>query len=94
MTAIIQWNCRGLLRNSDNIEFLLKEHRPHASFLHETNYSSKHTIFLRRYRIFIEDREDACVSVGGVAVVVPKHLPCYEIALNTALEAVAVHLGR
>ena len=92
MTAIVQWNCRGLLRNLDDVEFLLGEHQPLALCLQETHLNAKHKNFLRRYQVFRKDREDASVSAGGVAVVVQKHLPCCAITLNTALEAVAVRL--
>ena len=93
MTAtFIQWNCRGLLTNLDDIEYLLQEHQPAALCIQETHLNPTQTNFLRNFNVFRNDRHSASISSGGVAVVVPRLSACTLIPLKTPLEAVAVRL--
>lgn len=86
----MQWNCRGLLHNLDDVEFLLEEHKPRVLCLQETHLNPSHTNFLRRYQVFRKDRPCSVSSSGGVAVVLPREVPCVQVPLSTSLEAVAV----
>ena len=91
-TAFLQWNCRGLLTNLDDIEYLLQEHKPAALCLQETHLNATHTNFLRNFIVFRKDRQNASISSGGVAIVVPRLTACTAIPLHTPLEAVAVRV--
>lgn len=91
-TAIIQWNCRGLLTNLEDVHSLMDEFRPVALCLQETHLNASHTNVLRRYHLFRKDRVNTSYASGGSAVVVQKSVSCKELSLNTTLEAVAVQL--
>lgn len=91
-SVILQWNCRGLFTNLADVEFLLEEYKASALCLQETHLNTSHTNFLRRYSVFRKDRPSTSISCGGVAVVLPKHIPCAEVPLQTPLEAIAVRL--
>ena len=89
---LMQWNCRGLLKNLDDIEFLLEEHRPQVLCLQETHLNANNTNFLRRYQVFRKDRPNSIASAGGVALVLPTEVSSTEVHLYTPLEAVAVRV--
>mgnify|MGYP000919765262 CR=1 FL=1 len=89
---IIQWNCRGLLKNLDDVYELLHSNQPSVMCLQETHLNSKHTNFLNSYLVFRKDRDGCTYSSGGVAIVARKSLACHTIQLNTVLEAVAIRV--
>lgn len=92
MAAFLQWNCRGLLRNYDDVYSLLDQHHPIAFCLQETHLNNSHSNILRRFQVFRRDRPLLSHSSGGVAIVVQPSTPCVEVPLNTTLEAVAVRV--
>lgn len=51
---IIQWNCRGLLKNVDDVYEMLHGNEPSITLLQESYLSSKQTSFLNKYMIFRE----------------------------------------
>ena len=89
---IIQWNCRGLFKNLDDVCELLHSNQPSVMCLQETHLNSKHTNFLNSYLVFRKDRDGCTYSSGGVAIVARKSLACHTIQLNTVLEAVAIRV--
>lgn len=95
MVRIIQWNCRGLLRNIDDIHELLEKSQPSIICLQETHLSSVHNNPFRKYNLYRKDRRSSLVSSGGVAIVIPQSIPTKELKLKTTLEAVAIrtHIG-
>lgn len=90
--TVIQWNCRGLLRNYDDVYSLLDLHHPLAFCLQETHLNNNHTNILTRFQVFRRDRLHSSHTSGGVAIIVAKSTPCVEVPLNTTLEAVAVRI--
>ena len=89
--SFIQWNCRGLLQNIDDVHFFLDELRALAVALQETHLNSSHVNFFRHHHVFRKDRT-SFHSSGGVAVVVRGDIACVEVPLRTPLEAVAVRV--
>ena len=90
--SFIQWNCRGLLHNYDDVCSLLEEYRPLAMCLQETHLKESHSNVLRQFNIFRKDRLNSSHSSGGVAIVVQRSVACVEVPLSTALEAAAVRI--
>lgn len=95
MVRIIQWNCRGLLCNIDDIHELLEKSQPSIVCLQETYLSPVHNNPFRKYNLHRKDRTNSLVSAGGVAIVTPQSIPTNELKLQTTLEAVAIrtHIG-
>ena len=89
---LIQWNCRGLLANYDDITDLLEEHSPFTMCLQETHLKGSHSNILKHFQWFRRDRLQSNHPSGGSAVVVQRSVPCSEVTLNTALEAVATRI--
>ena len=48
---IIQWNCRGLRSNYNDLAILLQEHSPSAVCLQETNLKPNTNISFKNYSI-------------------------------------------
>lgn len=92
MSLFLQWNCRGLLSNYDDVSQLLDDHGPIAFCLQETHLNASHTNILKYFQVFRKDRIQAVHSSGGVAVVVQRSTPCSEVTLQTSLEAVAARI--
>ena len=87
----MQWNCRGLLRNIDDVNSFFDELRPVAICLQETHLTDSHTQVLRHHQVFRKDRHSSNPS-GGVAVVVQSGVACAQVPLQISLEAVAVRI--
>ena len=92
MSVLLQWNCRGLFPNYDDITFLLDEHRPAAFCLQETHLKESHSNVIRHFNVFRKDRLNPSVASGGAAVVVQRTVPSTEVTLETSTESVAVRI--
>ena len=91
---IIQWNCRGLGSNYNDLAILLQEHSPSAVCLQETNLKPNTNINFKNYSIINcfgpANNERAC---WGVSILVKDGTPHQQITLNTTLQAVAVNIN-
>ena len=91
---IIQWNCRGLRSNYNDLAILLQEHSPSAVCLQETNLKPNTNISFKNYSIINcfgpANNERAC---WGVSILVKDGTPHQQITLNTTLQAVAVNIN-
>lgn len=89
---VLQWNCRGLLSNLDDIHDLFEENNATCFCLQETYLNPQNPNPFRRYNIFRKDRVQTARASGGVAIIVPLTVPARGISLVTDLEAVAVQI--
>jgi len=93
MSNIIQWNCRGLRANFDELKLIMEEHQPIAICLQETMLPENYSLNCRRYEITSVTPPHANNKpCGGVAIMVNSNLPHRIISLNTQLQAVAVRI--
>ena len=79
---IIQWNCRGLRSNHNDLAIFLQEHKPN------TNISFKNYSIINCFGP--ANNERAC---WGVSILVKDGTPHQQITLNTTLQAVAVNIN-
>ena len=92
--TFIQWNCRGLRANIDEIHLLIQKFSPIIICLQEIMLKSETDINLRQYSHFLNiPAIDDSRPNGGVSIFILKCLPHSEIKLNTCLQAVAVRVG-
>ena len=89
--AIIQWNCRGLKANFNEILKLLSQ-SPSAVCLQETLLKQSDNISLKGYTIFNHIFNNDSRAAGGSSIVVSNNIPHSQVKLNTPLQAVAVRL--
>src|SRR5208282_6524281 len=94
MANIIQWNCRGLRANYNELDLLLSRWQPVAVCLQEIIVPESFTNNNRHYSLFKKCATDTNGQpIGGVGILVNKRIPHSEIKIDTSIEAVAVRIS-
>ena len=94
MHFILQWNCRGLKPNYQDLQTIIRWRNPSIVGLQETKLSPAVACAIKGYAIFRKDVRSDTIAHGGVLLAVHHSLPARLLQLNTTLQAVAarVHL--
>ena len=81
---IIQWNCRGLRSNREDIEWLISKYAPAAICLQETMLKPEHTPTFKHYSAYyksnIQGHGGVCILVEVVAVCITINHKTYTVA--------------
>ena len=88
--SVIQWNCRGLRTNFDELSLLIVKHNPLAVCLQETFLKDTDNITIRGYNLYHKCQETENTASGGVSILVNENIRQSIVTLNTNLQAVAV----
>ena len=96
MAEIIQWNCRGLKANRQEVELLIQKYNPSVLLLQETKVPINSTISsFKGFNTFLKigtiDNEGR--AHGGSMILVKNSLAKSEIPLTTNLQAVACRVS-
>ena len=91
MATIIQWNCRGLRANYEELLLLNKNICPAVFALQETLLKADAIINFSNFSVIHKSRAGDRPS-GGVALFIRKDILFSQIDLHTSLEAIAVQL--
>ena len=86
--TLIQWNCRGLKANFNEILLLLSTFSPSVICLQETSDN----ISLKHYTMFNCISKNIDKAAGGSSIVVNDKVPHSPVKLDTPLQAVAVRV--
>jgi len=95
MATIIQWNCRGLRANYDEVDLLIIKYDPVALCLQELQVSDSYNLNNNLY-ILISNVPNIPVGhrpYGGLGILIRKDMPHSIIPLNTSLHAVACRVS-
>ena len=92
MNTLLQWNCRGLKANYNEILLLLSSISPSVLCLQETFLKQTDDVSLNNYSLFNYISNSGDKATGGASVVVKCNVPHSKIDLNTPLQAVAVRV--
>ena len=92
MDTIIQWNCRGVKSNFDELSILINNHKPVAVCLQETFLKRGDDISIKYHSIYNKVFTDGEKARGCVSIIVSNNIPHKVISLNTNLQAVAIRL--
>ena len=87
---ILQWNCRGIKPNYNEILLMLNKHNPSCFCLQETFLKSNDQITFKNYSIYnhmFENPERAC---GGSSIIVDNKFPHRKLDLDVKFQAIAV----
>ncbi len=90
MDSIIQWNCRGIKPNRDELTILLTQHNPIAVCLQETFLKTDDNFSFKSHAIYSKCSDNAERASGGVSILVNASTPHSLVNLSTNLQAVAV----
>ncbi len=93
MDTIIQWNCRGIKPNHDELSLLLNEYNPIAVCLQETFLKCNDNISYKSYSLYSHFSDNAEHASGGVSILINEKSPHRPISLNTNMQAVAVSVS-
>ena len=88
--SVIQWNCRGLRPNFDELSSLIVKHNPLAVCIQYIFLKDTDDITVRGFNLYHEFQETENRASGGVSILVNEIIPQNIVTLNTTLQAVAV----
>ena len=88
--TIIQWNCRGLRANYDELQLLLNDYDPAVVCLQETYLKEPNNVTFRNSNLFNTFAVGDGRGTGGVAIIINNKCPSSQIHLKTNIQAVAV----
>ena len=91
LTAI-QWNCRGLKPNIEEMKGLMKDHNPKIICLQETLMKQTDNLTFKNYEVYNKTNlsQGDHRPIGGTAILIKKTTPHEKLHLNTELQAIAV----
>jgi len=92
--SILQWNCRGIKANFNELHILLQECNISVLCLQETKLSPNSSLYLKHYssyHVYSKNISDGHPS-GGVSTFIHNSIPHSVIPLNTTLQAQATLL--
>ena len=92
--TIIQWNCRGLRANYDELQLLLNDYDPAVVCLQETYLKEPNNVTFRNYNLFNMFAVGDGRGTGGVAIIINNKCPSSQIKTNIQAVAVSVTLHR
>ena len=88
--TIIQWNCRGLRANYDELQLLLNDYDPAVVCLQETYLKESNNITFRNYNLINKFAVGDGRGTGGNTIIINNRCPSRQIHLTTNLHAIAV----
>jgi len=92
--SILQWNCRGIKANFNELHILLQECNISVLCLQETKLPLNSSLYLKQYssyHVCSKNTSDGHPS-GGVSTFIQNFIPHSVIPLNTSLQAQATLL--
>ena len=88
----IQWNCRGLRVNFNELSLLIQNHNPVAICLQETHLKDTDKISIKNHTMYNHYAQGERAS-GGLSIAVHNHYIHSQLDLKTNLQAIAVRLS-
>lgn len=94
-TIAIQWNCRGLRANYNELLILMQTMEPIVLCLQETMVSDSYVFHNRNYTLFLSQtpQQSGNRPSGGAGILVCKKFPHSLLPINTTLQAVACRIS-
>ena len=91
--VILQWNCRGLKTNYNDLGLLAQTYNPHVICLQETHLKKTDNISMRQYTFYNAFSPFTEKARGGASILVRQGIIHSQISITTKLQAVAVRLS-
>ena len=88
--SILQWNCRGLKANFNELLILLSLFNPKICCLQETFLNPNDNLEVRNYLSYHYINNDCQRASGGASIMIHSTVPHRKIDLNTNLQAIAI----
>ena len=91
-STVIQWNCRGVRPNYEDLLLLINNLSPTLICLQEIKTKANYSINPKNYTTY-QKTTDGVMAHGGVSILVNKNTPHSYLTLNTPLQAVAIRVA-
>ena len=88
--SIIQWNCRGIRANYEELQLLLEKYNPKVVCLQETFIKENNQMNINNYQAYNYLHKDGLRASGGVSIFVRKDVPQNQIRIDRDLQVIAV----
>ena len=92
MKFILQWNCRGLKANYQDLQSIIRWRNPLVIGLQETKLAPAATCTIKGYAVLRKDVDSQTIAHGGVLLAVHHSLPARPLPLRSPLQAVAARV--
>ena len=89
-TTILQWNCRGIKANYEELLLLLTKYNPKVICLQETFLKDINQLNIKNYYTYNHIHKDGHRASGGVSILVRKDIPQHQITIDSDLQVIAV----
>ena len=90
INAVIQWNCRGLKLNIDELSILIAKLNPLVVCLQEMFPKDTDIITVRGFNLYHNFQETENRTSGGVSILVNENIAQSIVTLNINLHAVSI----
>ena len=90
---ILQWNCRSVKANYEELSLLINEKKPVAVSLQETFLKDSDKFTLKYHSCYYKNCSDNDKASGGVAVIVNNNVAHHAVKLDSILQAIAVSIS-
>ena len=90
---ILQWNCRSVKANFEELTLLINKQKPVAVCLQETFLKDSDRFQIKYHSCYLKNCTDNDKASGGVPLIVNNSVPHHFIKLETTLQAVAVNIS-
>ena len=88
---IMQWNCRGIYSNYEELQHLLANFQPACICLQELILGQRDPPKPSGYRVYTSPRQN--MGRGGAAILAKNSLPAIEVDIQSELQAVAIRIS-
>ena len=92
-TITLQWNCRSVKANFEELNFLINEKKPVAVSLQETFLKDSDKFNVKYHSCNFKNCNDNDKASGGVGVLVNNTVPHHLVKLDTSLQAIALNIS-
>ena len=90
---ILQWNCRSIKANFEELNLILNKQKPVAVCFQETFLKDSDRFNLKYHSCYVKHCSDNDKASGGVAVIVNNCVPHHPLRLDYTLQAVAISIS-
>ena len=87
---ILQWNCRGIRANYEELLLLLNKFNPKVVYLQGTFLKDKNQLNIKHFQSYNHLYKDGHRASGDVSILVRKDIPQSQIHVDTNLPAIVV----
>ena len=87
---ILQWNCRGIRANCEELLLLLNKYNPKVVCLQETFLKDKNQLNIKYFQSYNHLYKDGHRGSGGVSIFIRKDIHQQQINIDSELQVIAV----